>query len=73
MEVQRLVLGVVDNEERRRAIVVLREPDSGRVLGQVDVHDDPAHLHRHHENHTLESLSYCSKVLLFAILLLEQQ
>lgn len=69
MEVQRLVLGVVDDEERRRAVVVLGESDGGRVLRQVDVHDDPAHLHHHHENHFWESTRVFS-IASFCFLLL---
>lgn len=44
MELQNLVFCVVDNEERSRAVVVLRELDRGGVFWQVHVHNDPTHL-----------------------------
>lgn len=44
METQRLLCGVVDDEERSRTLVILRESDRGRVLRQVHVDDNPTHL-----------------------------
>lgn len=62
VKAQSLIFGVVDDEEGRSAVVVLGEADGGRVLRQVDIHDDPAHLH-HQENQTCSgvhlALAYC--------------
>lgn len=46
MELQNLIFCVVDDEERGRAVVILRESDCGRVLSQVHIYGDPTHLQK---------------------------
>lgn len=62
VELQIFVLGVVDQEKRSSAVVVIGKPDHSRVFCQVDVDDDPAklgHTEHRHTKQNKENGGYC--------------